>query len=262
MYPVLAEIGTVVFDAYAVIAVVAFLAMLVFIRREGRRAGLSEDQVRWGAFWAVFGCLVGGRAVYVLVNFDFIAGNPELAFAIWRGGLVSFGGISGSLLAVAIYARRQELPLGSTLDYACLAPHLAIAIGRIGCFCAGCDFGKPAPDAVFSIVFNDPQSLIPADFLGIPLHPTQLYMSLANLIVFIVGYLLLRAGPPPGRVFSLVAMVYSVFRFAIELVRGDTERGFVIDGILSSGQFFCLILFLIGLYVFLRTARRKAVSCR
>jgi phosphatidylglycerol:prolipoprotein diacylglycerol transferase len=262
MYPVLAEIGSVVVDAYSVMAVIAFLAMIVFIRREGWRVGLSENQVRWGAFWAVLGCLVGGRAVYVLVNFDFIANSPELAFAIWRGGLVSFGGISGSLLAVTIYARRQGLPVGHMLDYACLAPHLAIAIGRIGCFCAGCDFGKPAPDAVFSIVFNDPRSLIPVDYLGIPLHPTQLYMSLANLIVFVIGYILLRRDPPPGRVFSVVAMVYSVFRFAIEMARGDTERGFVIDETLSSGQFFCLIWFLIGLYVLLKSTRRRAIPCR
>ncbi|MCP4198171.1 MAG: prolipoprotein diacylglyceryl transferase [Proteobacteria bacterium] len=261
MYPVLIKIGTLVIDAYSVTAVIAFLAMIFFIRREGMRVGLGEDQVKWGTFWAVAGCLLGGRAVYLLVNFEFILQSPGLAFAIWEGGLVSFGGISGSLLAVAIYARRQGLPVVRTLDYACLAPHLAIAIGRIGCFCAGCDFGKPAPDAVFSVVFSDPRSLIPIELLGIPLHPTQLYMSLANLIVFLIGYILLRTDPPPGRVFSLVAMVYSIFRFAIEFVRGDTQRGFVVDEALSSGQFFCLVWFLIGLYVFVKSVRRSTISC-
>jgi phosphatidylglycerol:prolipoprotein diacylglycerol transferase len=261
LYPVLIEIGPLVVDAYSVTAAIAFLAMIVFIRREGSRAGLGEDQVKWGTFWAVLGCLLGGRAVYLVVNFDFILHSPGSAFAIWQGGLVSFGGISGSLLAVGIYARRKGLPVIRTLDYACLAPHLAIAIGRIGCFCAGCDFGKPASEAVLSVVFSDPRSLIPVEFLGVPLHPTQLYMSIANLTVFLSGYALLRMNPPPGRVFSIVAMVYSIFRFAIEFVRGDTTRGFVVDEALSSAQFFCIIWFLIGLYVLIKSLRRSTISC-
>ena len=261
MYPVFVEIDGFAVDTYSVTAMLAFFAMVVFVRREGLRMGLGERHVTRGTFWSVVGCLVGGRAVYILVNYRFVANEPATALALWEGGLVSFGGISGSLAAVTIYVVRRKLPVMRTLDFACLAPHLAIAIGRIGCFCAGCDYGKPAPDALFSVVFEDPRSLVPAALLGTPLHPTQLYLSMANLVIFLGGYVLLRTELRPGRVFSAVAMTYAVARYAIEFLRGDADRGFVVDGVMSSGQLFCLTWFLVGLCVWIFSQRRPTISC-
>ena len=89
---------------------------------------------------------------------------------------------------------------------------------------------------------------MPPALLGMPLHPTQLYLMIANLAVFALGFALLRKKMRTGVVFSAVAISYSILRFIIEFYRGDVARGFVIDEMLSSGQFFCICWLLIGVY--------------
>ncbi len=248
MHPVLVELGPVTIDTFSAIVAIAFFAMTGFIKVEFKRLGFTAHDAQGGTFWAVAGCFIGGRLAYLLVNLDVFLENPGLAFAVWKGGIVSYGGILGMLFAVAIYAMKRNLPFGRSLDFACLSAPLFMGIGRLGCFSAGCDFGKPAPQLPFAVVFDNPYSLIPQELLGTPLHPTQIYMSIANVIVFFVGYTLLKKNLRQGRVFSVVAMLYSVLRFTIEIFRGDIERGFVIEDILSSGQFFCLIWFWIGVW--------------
>jgi phosphatidylglycerol---prolipoprotein diacylglyceryl transferase len=154
------------------------------------------------------------------------------------------------------YIRRVKLPLWTTTDV--FAPGIALghAVGRFGCFFAGCCWGKPT-DVPWAITFHDPfTALNTGTPLGLPLHPTQLYEAGAEgLILAILLLSESRGHKYPGRTFWLYMLLYAISRFIIEFYRGD-PRGMV--GPLSTSQFISVILapLSIGMLVFL--SRSKA----
>ncbi len=263
MYPILFKIGSANIETYSVIAVIGYWVMVAFLVREARRLGLDPVGLKWIVAWATVGSLVGGRLLYVIVNFQYIADDPVRAIRFWEGGLVSTGSLMGMHAAVVMYAARGRMPLGTVLDLAALAGAIALAIGRWGCFFAGCDYGKPAEDLPWGVVFRDAASLVPAALRETALHPTQLYMSLANVAVFAVGYIAYRKlfARRPGTVVGIVAVLYSVFRFVIEFWRGDADRGFFFSDRLSTSQVAVIVWAVLGLAAIV-FARRSEKSCR
>jgi len=249
MYPILFKIGSVDIETYGVITVFGYWVMVTFLVREARRLGLDPVGVKWNIAWATIGSLVGGRLLYVIVNFQYIADDPVRAIRFWEGGLVSTGSLMGMHAAAAMYAARGRMPFWTVLDLAALAGAIALAIGRWGCFFAGCDYGKPAGDLPWGVVFRDATSLVPAAMRGAALHPAQLYSSLANVVVFAVGYIAYRKlfERRPGTVFGVVAVLYSVFRFVIEFWRGDVDRGFFFGDRLSTSQVAVIVWAVLGL---------------
>jgi phosphatidylglycerol---prolipoprotein diacylglyceryl transferase len=247
--------GSITIDTFSAICAFGFVVMVLFIRHEAGRMGVDTRRTMLCVLWSTVGCFFVGRLVYLAVNWDYWLQNPFVGFEIWQGGLVSFGGIVGMLGGAAIYSVVARLPLGKVLDLAALTAPLAMTMGRVGCFCAGCDYGLPSGSLPFGVVFSHPLSLVPLHLHGVPLHPTQLYMSIANLVVFSIGYFLYRQNPLPGRVLGVVAVTYAVMRFGIEFFRGDLDRGFVFQGVLSVAQAFSILWFVFGIGVILSCGR-------
>ncbi len=261
MYPILFKIGSVDIETYGVITVFGYWVMVAFLVREARRLELDPVGAKWNIAWATVGSLVGGRLLYVIVNFQYIADDPVRAIRFWEGGLVSTGSLMGMHAAAAMYAVRGRMPLWTVLDLASLAGAIALAIGRWGCFFAGCDYGKPAGELPWGVVFRDAASLVPAAMRETALHPVQLYLSLANVAVFAVGYVAYRKlfARRPGTVFGVVAVLYSVFRFVIEFWRGDADRGFFFSDRLSTSQVAVIVWAVLGLaaIVFARRSEKS-----
>jgi len=163
--------------------------------------------------------------------------NPLEIFKIWRGGLVFYGGFFLSLIVCIFYLRRHRLPLAKTCDL--FAPSLAAGefLGRIGCFFAGCCYGKET-GLPWSVTFTNPQSLAP---IGIPLHPTQLYTSLFALLTFLILLYLRRHRHFEGEVAWSYILLYSISRIIVEYFRGD-PRGFIFDETISVTQGIALFL--------------------
>ena len=126
--------------------------------------------------------IIGSRGVYVLMNISYYRYEPAEIFKIWQGGLVFSGGIIGAVLAGIWYAKHHKLPLWKLCDMWAPAAAIGQSIGRIGCFMAGCCYGKPT-DLNWGVVFTHPKSLAP---LNVPLHPTQIYSFLSGLIIFLI----------------------------------------------------------------------------
>jgi phosphatidylglycerol:prolipoprotein diacylglycerol transferase len=247
MYPVLFRIGSMEVETYGVVAVLSFALMVAFAVREGAAARLDRAVLAMAVGWGTVGSIAGGRLAYVLVNLDFVMRDPLVALAFWEGGLVSVGGLIGMQIGAGAYALKARLPLGTVLDIAALCGALSLSLGRWGCFLAGCDYGTGADGIPWAVVFSDPASLVPAELRGIPLHPVQLYLSAANAAVFATGFVLRRKGEPPGRVFGVAALSYSAARFALELFRGDADRGLWFDGNLSTAQIAVIPWAIVGL---------------
>jgi phosphatidylglycerol:prolipoprotein diacylglycerol transferase len=238
------------------LAIAAGLAVGIALgAREARRRGLDVGRVLDFAFWATVAGLLGSRLTYALVNAGEFAracvhgtGGPRGAlellsdctrlFHVWEGGLVFYGGVVGAALVAVHFARRERWSFAVLGDV--FAPGLAIghAIGRLGCFAAGCCFGKESgPWGVAfpsgSVAFEELGSLgalSPGASYTPPLHPTQLYEAGGELAIFACLLALRpRWRARPGALVLAYAALYAGLRFVVELFRGDVARRYVVD---------------------------------
>jgi phosphatidylglycerol:prolipoprotein diacylglycerol transferase len=238
------------------LAIAAGLALGIALgAREARRRGLDVGRVLDFAFWGTVAGLIGSRLTYALVNAgDFArtclrgAGGPRDALDVvsdctrllhvWEGGLVFYGGVVGAALVAVSFARRERWSFAVLGDV--FAPGLAVghALGRLGCFAAGCCFGKETgPWGVAfpsdSVAFEELASLgelPPGSSFTPPLHPTQLYEAAGELAIF--GVLLAlrpRLRARPGALALTYAALYASLRFVVEMFRGDVARRYVLE---------------------------------
>jgi phosphatidylglycerol:prolipoprotein diacylglycerol transferase len=151
------------------------------------------------------------------------------------------------------YARKKGLQLWQTADI--WAPSIAIghAIGRLGCFCAGCCYGRPAEGLPWAVTFNNPDSLA---IIGTPLHPTQLYESAAEFLNFLFLIIFRRYQTFKGQLFWIYILNYSVIRSAVEMFRGDQVRGFLFPGF-SYSQAISVAMFITALSFLIILQRKK-----
>ncbi|MDY6824563.1 MAG: prolipoprotein diacylglyceryl transferase [Thermodesulfobacteriota bacterium] len=232
MHPILIKIGNIHIYTYGLFVALGLLTGLWMASREAKKAGIEGDRIMDMAFFAALFGIAGARLFYVVLNPSMFAGNLLGILKIWEGGLVFYGGFIAAALAALVYIKKRRLPLGTTADILALAMPLGHAVGRIGCFFAGCCHGK-VTDLPWGVCFNDPNTL--ARPMGVPLHPTQLYSSAGNLIVFLIILALHRTNRFAGKRIFVYVMLYGVTRSFIEIFRGD-ERGTVMMDWLSTSQ--------------------------
>lgn len=259
MHPLLVKLGPLSLHTYGLMIVIGFLIALALIHRQGTKEGLDGDRIIDVSFWGLAFGLLGGRIVYVITRLSYFADHPIEVFYFWEGGLVFYGGFLGGAFAFWFFCRKYNLPGLQTIDIA--TPSLAIAhsFGRIGCFFAGCCYGKPAHDLPWAITFSNPMSAAPT---GIPLHPTQLYDALNAFIIFSILMFIQSRKKFTGQVISSYMMLYAIGRSIVEVYRGDKIRGFVIDPYLSTSQFISILIFAAGLILYIKWSKTNQLKGR
>src|SRR5688500_14209579 len=237
-------IGPLTLHTYGVLLALAFLAGLWVVSRQAKKAGLDATRITDMAVYVLIGGLVGAKLLLLIVEWPFYSRNPGELFSLVQSGGVFYGGLIGALPVAWWYARKHGLPPWPTADV--LAPGVVLgqAVGRMGCFAAGCCYGRPTsvPWAVtFSDIYTTRTVGTPLD---VPLHPTQLYEAGATLLIF--GFLLWLARRKQfhGQVALAYVFLYAVARFVIEFYRGDAARGTVLGGWLSTSQFISILMVL------------------
>ncbi len=265
MYPVLVDFSeSIKIWSFGTLLVVAFLVASWYARRRARRLlGLDGDQVFNVCFALLFVGLIGARLAYGMLKYDEFAAKPMSIFEIWKGGLVWYGGLVACLLWLGlVLPNRPQLKGFALLDVLALATCLAIFVGRWASFLSGENYGKIATDLPWSVTFPPhPHTQVPGEFIGQPLHPTQLYHSLHGLVLFGILLLVARRGLGPGALSGLFLILYSVGRFVIEFYRGDDlARGMAFGGRVSTSQIISIPVFFLGLALFLSRRRKAATS--
>ena len=240
--PALGRFGPFTIHTYGVLLAIAFLAGLWVASRQAKRAGLDANRITDMAVWVLIAGLVGAKALLVALDWRFFARNPRELFSVFQSGGVFYGGLVAGILVAWWYARHYHLPGWATADV--LAPGVIIgqAIGRLGCFSAGCCWGKPTslPWAVtFTDVYASRQVGTPMDM---PLHPSQLYESFAAFLIFAFLLWLLPRKRFDGQVTLVYVALYSAVRFGLEFLRGDPDRGSWFGGVISTSQIIALLL--------------------
>ena len=253
MFPVLIRIGPVTIHTYGFMIALAFLLGLWLARRQAGREGLSKDAITDVGFYALFSGIIGSRIFFIGTNWPHFSTHPIDMIKIWEGGLVFYGGVIFAVPVAIWYAKKQGLALWQTADV--WAPSIAIghAIGRLGCFCAGCCYGLPA-DLPWAVTFSHPETLA---IKGMPLHPTQIYEASAELLNFGILLFLRQHKKFHGQLFWMYVLNYAVIRVVIELFRGDIERGFVMPGI-STSQGISAVMFITAVVFLITLKRRRA----
>ena len=256
MHPILFEIGGFPVYTYGVLLAAAYLLGLQFALVRARARALDANKVMDLGIWIIISALIGAKLLLLIVDFDSFRQNPRELLTLLRSGGVFYGGLIAAVAVAFWYLRRYRLPVWTVCD--AFAPGIALGhvIGRMGCFFAGCCFGR-ATSVPWAVTFTNTYANENAGTpLNVPIHPTQLYEAGAELAI--LGLLLRlerRWRPFPGRTFWSYLLFYGVTRFIIEFYRGDA-RGMVGD--LSTSQFVSVLLVPLSIIMLIVLARRPA----
>ncbi len=247
MRPILFQIGEITVHSFGVMLALGFLVGWIWTRALARRRDVPLRVIDNLFAMVTLGGLLGARAVDVALNPDFYLADPVRLVCIWQGGMALLGGLYGALLASCAYLLRSQVATLRVADLALPGMFLGLAIGRVGSLLMGDDFGTQT-DAAWAVRFPDlPGSLLPFPLVDIPLHPTQLYLALNALLLFVLTSLLLKGRHRiEGATFVVGMSGYALARLFLETYRGDDiARGFV--GPYAITQWMCAGLLLIAL---------------
>lgn len=229
MHPTLMSLGPLHLSTYGAAVAAGYLASILWLKSRMAVMGLDEK-----GFWRLiyclfFGAIAGGKLLYWAVSYREILDGRLSLVADFRFGFVYFGGVLGALAMGCLASRWVGFGFWPASDYVGVALPIGHALGRLGCLGAGCCYGRPTSLPWGIALGGNPASVTPQELWGVPLHPTQLYESAANLAVAWLLFKLLlprvqRRQLRPGTVFLAYLALYSAARFTIEFFRFD-DRG-------------------------------------
>jgi phosphatidylglycerol---prolipoprotein diacylglyceryl transferase len=252
--PVLFSVAGLKVYAYGVAIAVGFSGGILYAVRASRREGLPHDLFWDLALAYIVGGVAGARLEYVRTHPARFFADPAQILALREGGLVFYGGLAGALVAAAAVVAWRKVPLWRALDLSSVGLAIGLSVTRVGCFLSGCCYGAPT-SLPWGVVY--PEGAHPPS--GVPLHPTQLYESLACATM--AAYLAWRRPRRrfDGELVGTFFVAYPVFRAFNESIRGDLERGYAF-GTVTNGQATSALLLLVGIAVLVARARTSAAT--
>src|SRR5258706_15069287 len=256
MYPILFTIGSIEITTFGLMMFAAFIVGGWVLTRQFRRYGLSDDAASSIVMAAGLGGIAGAKIYYAILFHDW-------HLLLDRAGLVWYGGLIGGFLGCSAYILAKKLDYFTVTDAAAPALAIGYALGRIGCFLVGDDYGRPT-DSWIGIAFpkgsppTTAESLrqfgvhldpsIPPDQI-LRVHPTQLYESAAAFVMFAILMYASRRPRTKGRIFGLFLILMGVERFLVEIVRAKDDRFL---GPFTVAQLISVLLVMVGLGLSMR----------
>ena len=254
MHPVLFNLGSFPIGTYGVILALAALATITLGRHLAPKVGIEPDRLTDLFVFSLLGSFLGAKVALIIGDFQAFADHP-LRFLIEN--LRSFGAFYGGFVAgvaVAVYyLRKHKIPFYDAADVTVICLALGQAMGRWGCFFAGCCYGKPTA-LPWGMVF--PAVPLCAD--GTHIHPWPIYESLADLAIFGLLMWLFSRRKFSGQVLLVYVMTYAVARGLLEFLRGDAVRGLYLGGTVSISQIVAVIALAVAVVLYVQ--RRKAAA--
>ena len=253
MFPRLLHLGNFNLPTYGVMAALGLVFGLLLIVKLGREQGIDPDKLWNLGIIAILSGVLGSKILMVLVDFGYYSEHPREVFALstLQAGGVWSGGLLLALVMCVWYMRRNQMPVLASCDV--FVPGLALghAFGRIGCFAAGCCWGRET-HVPWAVTFHNPLAAqIVGTPLGVPLHPTQLYEFVLELLNCVFLVWLLRRKRFEGEILGAYLIIYGIGRYFIEFFRGDPGRG-QLFGFMSDTQGIAILLVIAGGLLWLR----------
>jgi phosphatidylglycerol---prolipoprotein diacylglyceryl transferase len=256
MHPTLIQLGELGLHTYGVSIAVGFVVAILLGVRSAQRQGISVERILDLSFWILVSSLLGSRALYLITEagtYYRICVGADLEESrglgrilldctrplhLWEGGLVFYGGLICAVVVSIWYTRHHQMNFLRVADLCSPLIALGHFFGRLGCFAAGCCYGKVTARASLGLSFPLPsvayQEMLrdglfdPALNLTPPLYPTQLYESLAELVIFLFLLWVSQRKRFHGQVLATYLLAYPAVRFLLEIFRADPDRRYVV----------------------------------
>ena len=263
MFPRLFHLGNFGVPTYGVLVALGVLFGLWISVRNSTKQGIKPENAWDFGIAIVLAGILGAKILYILVDWHTYAQNPREIFSLatLQAGGVFSGGLLAAFVAAAWFLRKHQMPALATCD--AFSPGLAMghAIGRLGCFAAGCCYGKPTHH-FWGVTFTNP---LANQLVGTPLNealePTQLFESAAELGIFLLLTWMFKRKKFDGQIFGSYLFLYGIARFFLEFLRDDPGRGSVFGDVMSGTQLIAIGLVLTGgLIWYLRPAPRVVMA--
>jgi phosphatidylglycerol:prolipoprotein diacylglycerol transferase len=269
MFPVIFKIGDFPITSFGLMIFFSFIAGSWVMAKQLKRYDMNPE-IAWDVLaWIAIGGILGAKLYYLALHWQDLAANPVRELTS-RGGLVWYGGLIGGVTAFYFQIRSRKLPLATMYDSTAPALALAYAVGRMGCFLVGDDYGvytdswvgiafpEGSPPTTAGYLRSVGDTGVPAglaDSAVVPVHPTQLYEVGLALIMFVILWRLGARRLKPGQLFAAWMALYGIERFAIEFVRAKGDR--IVLG-LSTSQAASIILLVIAAVIWFRQRNQSA----
>ena len=244
MYPLLLSIGPINIYSYGMMIFIAFITCLHIAKKLAETKGISPKQYEDVAIWGLLIGLLGAKLLYILTRFEDIVRSPKVLTDYITSGFVFYGAPIAVIIFLYCIKKKKGIPVLKYLDIFMVVLPLGHAIGRIGCFLAGCCYGKPT-NLPWGVTFKLSQIVEP-NLRNVPLHPVQLYESFLLVILFLILYKVYKRINFDGKILCVYFMLYAIIRFTMEQFRGDGIRGFVIPNLISTSQFISIVMFFLS----------------
>lgn len=263
--------------SFSVMVLAGVLAASWWTRRQLFNSGSDEDDRAFDHLLrnSLIAGFLGARLTYVAIHPEVFDGKDLFdravtLIAVWQGGIVSYGGFFGGTVGMWMWCRARKFSFARLADVMAPALILGQVFGRIGCLLVGDDHGSIWSDGPEWLVvhFPDiPHSLIPRELIGQPLHPSQLYLSLMNLTIFIIVAARYRSRRYEGQTTAWTMALYAVGRFLVEFTRGDfaARGGFELtnsatieaQSFLSTAQIWSVITLALAVWAMVKLRHRS-----
>lgn len=242
------QIGPLTLHMYGIMIAIGYVSALFICEKRAKKRNMNTD-VLYGIFWcAVIGGALGSKILYYTVNIKDVIADPSIILN-FQNGWVVYGGIIGGVLASFLYCKIKKVDFVAYLDLVLPAVAFAQGCGRIGCFFAGCCYGRETTSPLGITYWQ-------SDFApnGVKLVPTQIYSSIGD---FAMAFLLMayaKKEPAKGRVAAGYCILYSIGRFVIEIFRNDYRGEY---GPFSTSQLISVFILAIGIVMYVVAGRKS-----
>lgn len=262
MFPVLFNVGWFTLHTYGLLVALGFLVGIYTARHFARQFGLDPEQIFNLAVYLALAAIVGAKLFLVIQDWRYYLHDPMslISAGFLQSAGIFYGGLVGALAVLTLYVHRQRLRWLAVGD--AVVPGVAIghSIGRLGCFAAGCCWGKPTHlpwGITFTSAYSHATVGVP---LGIPLQPTQLYGTLAEGIIFLVLWRLSKRRAFVGQLTAVYLVCYGVARFLMDFARAYESEAMLFHGLMTDAQLTSLFMIALAIGIWAMHARRRATA--
>jgi phosphatidylglycerol:prolipoprotein diacylglycerol transferase len=256
MHPILFEFKGITIYSYGFLIAIGAIAGIWYMAVHGKReVGLTFDQANTLFLLIFLAAFVGGKVFLFFEEPSTYIANPGMLLT--GRGFVFYGSFLFAVLVMILFFRKHRLHPYRMLDVMAVTTCLVHMFGRLGCFMAGCCYGRPTASWT-GVTFSDPSCY--ADPKNVPLHPTQLYEAIYILLVLVVLLYLRNKRTFYGQLFLTYLILYAIGRSVLEFFRGDETRGYILKNFISHSQFVAIIILVVVGFIYVRLAKQNSIS--
>jgi phosphatidylglycerol:prolipoprotein diacylglycerol transferase len=241
--------------SYGLMIALGILVSFFIALRMSKKLGLNADQLSNLFIWVIVAAFIGGKLFFLFEDLGSYLDDPSKLKNVMGGGFVFYGSLIFAVPTIILWLRHKKIKVLEFLDILAFVGPVVHSFGRVGCFLAGCCYGKVC-DTWMGVTFNHADSL--AQPKGVPLYPTQLLDIGVNLLILVVVYFVQKKQKFSGQLFLIYLMMYAVGRSIVEIFRGDEARGFIFGGALSHSQFIAIMVIAVCVFFWVKLSKKSS----